>query len=263
MSVEARPRSFGWPLAVGLTAVGLCLLVAILMSLGVISVPLPGGNDADVSQRLKDMSAIVVMDPTRTYVSSVNLSLISEPQQVSEALTLLADCRRISSLDISGTSVADADLVQVGKLRSLANLTINGCAIGDAGVEHLGRLSNLEALYVADTQCSSASIAAIAGLKRLRMLDLSGTQVTGGLQPLSRLPQLDWLLLRNLTLQDGSLAELAACRQLTRLSLENSKIDQPQALQALKDGKAGLQSDQSAPAGEDATPPEDAPADAG
>jgi hypothetical protein len=63
------------------------------------------------------------------------------------------------------------------------------------------------------------------------------------LAPLASLTQLDWLVLRNLQLSDEALPQLAACRQLKRLSLQQTAYAAA-SLQALRSAAGQLSVDE-------------------
>jgi hypothetical protein len=175
---------------------------------------------------LADLGAIVVMDGNRKHVASLNLSTLSDAEKLDKALEHVPHLIYLSSFDASRTAIRDEQLKQVGTLSGLETLTLTSTSISDAGIAHLERLKKLQALHLPGTKISSSGLNALSSLKALKVLDLSATSVSGNLGQLSSLPQLDWLVLRNLTLEDDTLGELAGCEQLRRLSLEGSQYDQ-------------------------------------
>jgi hypothetical protein len=175
---------------------------------------------------LTDLGALVVMDGSRSHVASLNLSTLSDAEKVDRALEHVPHLIHLSSFDASRTPIRDEQLKQVATLSGLEALTLTSTSISDAGIAHLARLKNLQALHLPGTKVSSSGLNALSSLEGLKVLDLSATAVSGNLGQLASLPQLDWLVLRNLTLEDDALGELAGCQQLRRLSLEGSQYDQ-------------------------------------
>jgi Leucine-rich repeat (LRR) protein len=125
-------------------------------------------------------------------------------------------------LDASRTAIANDDLKTVGQLSRLNSLALGTTAIEDSAISHLGNLSHLKSLGLAETGVTSAALVSIAHLKSLMILDLSGTKVKSELHQLVHLPRLEWLVLRNLDLDQNALTALAKCPTLHRLSLEES-----------------------------------------
>jgi Leucine-rich repeat (LRR) protein len=175
---------------------------------------------------LADLGALVVMDGSRKHVASLNLSTLSDAEKVDKALEHVPHLFHLSSFDASRTPIRDEQLKQVGTLSGLENLTLTSTSISDAGIAHLAGLKKLQSLHLTGTKVSSSGLNALTSLEGLRVLDLSATAVSGNLGQLSSLPQLDWLILRNVTLEDDALGELAGCQKLSRLSLEGSQYDQ-------------------------------------
>jgi hypothetical protein len=175
---------------------------------------------------LADLGALVVMDGSRKHVASLNLSTISDAEKVDKALEHVPHLIYLSSFDASRTPIRDEQLQQVATLSGLEALTLTSTSISDAGIAHLAPLKKLQALHLTGTKISSSGLNALSPLEGLKVLDLSATAVSGNLGQLSSLPQLDWLVLRNLTLEDDALGELAGCQRLRRLSLEGSQYDQ-------------------------------------
>ena len=185
---------------------------------------------------LSDLGALVVMDGNRSHVASLNLSTIPDAEKLDKALEHVPHLIHLSSFDASRTPIRDEQLKQVATLPGLEALTLTSTSISDAGIAHLARLKKLQALHLTGTKVSSSGLNALSSLEGLKVLDLSATAVSGNLGQLSSLPQLNWLVLRNLTLEDDALGELAGCQQLRRLSLEGSQYDQA-SLEKLRQGQ--------------------------
>ena len=175
---------------------------------------------------LTDLGALVVMDGNRKHAASLNLSTLTDAEKLDEALEYVPHLIHLSSFDASRTPIRDEQLKQVGTLSGLEGLTLTSTSITDAGIAHLAPLKKLQALHLTGTKVSSSGLNALSSLEGLKVLDLSATAVSGNLGQLSSLPQLDWLVLRNLTLEDDALGGLAGCQRLRRLSLEGSQYDQ-------------------------------------
>lgn len=201
-------------------------------------------TEKEAAAKLKEMKALVGMDATRTSVATVTLVTISDPEIRKSAIALLPKLYRLTSLDIRQIPLTEEHLKAIAKCRKLQSLNLNECTLEDSAVKHLFRLKELQALYLTQTPITQAALPTIQNLSQLKILDLSETRVTGGLDPLSGIPQLEWLLLRSLQLQPKSLSALAKCKKLTRLSLAGTKVAADE-ISALKGQIAGLAVDES------------------
>jgi hypothetical protein len=179
------------------------------------------------------------MDGNRRHVASLNLSTLSDAEKLGKALEHVPHLVHLSSFDASRTPIRDEQLKQVATLPGLEALTLTSTSISDAGIAHLATLKELQALHLSETKVSSSGLNALSPLEGLKVLDLSATAVSGNLGQLSSLPQLNWLVLRNLTLEDDALGDLAGCQQLRRLNLEGSQYDQ-ESLEKLRQGQPAI-----------------------
>jgi Leucine-rich repeat (LRR) protein len=175
------------------------------------------------AQALEKLGALVVRDGGSGHVASVNLSTVQTPEALAEAVALLPALSEITSLDASRSAIKDEQMAAVAQLGSLTTLTLNETAIGDAGVAQLRPLANLQSLFLSATPLTDAGTAALASMKSLRVIDLSSTKLTGNFEPILALPQLEWLVLRDVKLADDALPQLEGSASLNRLSLEGSE----------------------------------------
>lgn len=171
---------------------------------------------------LEGLGAIVVRDANQSHVASLNLSPLQSRADLTVALAVVKDLKWLTALDASRTPLNDEDLNIIGQLRGLTSLAFTDTGISDAGAKALGRLDNLGSLNLAQTQLTSEALAVLAQIKTLKILNLTRTKVDGNLEVLSGLPNLEWLVLRSVNLQGDTLATLAECPALHRLSLEES-----------------------------------------
>ncbi len=230
--VAERPsRRMGIPIA-------LAALIAALVVWYVWS-----GQNAEREQAavksLQELGALVVMDGDGRHAASVNLSTVQTPEALAKAIEHLSALGGLMSLDASRTGIRDEQLAAIGELSSLNTLTLNETAISDDGVRRLAGLGNLESLFLASTPLSDAGLTHLESFDALRILDLSDTKVTADLSPLNSLEQLEWLVMRDLTLAEGALATLDGLKGLKRLSLTGSDYT-PAAAASLKRTLPGL-----------------------
>lgn len=201
-----------------------------------------GINDLAVKQQLERLGALVVLDANGVHVASVNLSTVTDPAKLQEALSLLPALTSITALDVSRRPFKDDDLAIIGRLRTLVSLAASSTEVTDAGLAQLAALTKLESLHLSKLPITSAGLPRFAPLKRLKVLNLSSTQVTSGLEPLAALPQLQWLLLGQLSLEDSALTALGDAPQLKHLTLLGSDFSQD-SLSELRRRRPGLKID--------------------
>jgi hypothetical protein len=96
----------------------------------------------------------------------------------------------------------DADLAQLAALEHVTSVITQGAGIGNAGLKHL------------------------RGLAELELVSIYGpTKVTdAGLEHLTKLPALKWLILDGLPVSDDGLKTLSAAKSLTLLSVSRTKV---------------------------------------
>lgn len=191
----------------------------------------------EAKEALMAMGAIVVMDGSQQHVATVNLSSLKQPAEpansdassgtnLDKAVELLKSLPSLTALTASNTAFDDSHAEIVGTLKQLESLTLNETQITDAGLSHFEGLVKVESLSLLSTKVTGAGLAPIGKMSSIKVLDLSSTKVTGGLSPLVELGNLDWLVLRFLELEDGSLAPLAECQALNKISLEDTTVSQ-------------------------------------
>lgn len=199
-------------------------------------------QEQSAKAELDALGALVVMDPQRRHVHSVNLSTLKSPESLDKAIELLAALPRLQALSLQSTTFQDQQAEAVGKLGNLQNLVLSNTAITDAGLASLRGLSRLNTIYLVETAVTNAGLPALAQISSLQIIDLSGTKVTGNLEPLQGLGDLNWLVLRNLTLDAAAFDAIAPFPALTRLTLQESTYPQD-AVDKLLQQKSGLSVD--------------------
>jgi Leucine-rich repeat (LRR) protein len=181
---------------------------------------------------LAQLGALVVMDATRTHVNSVNLSTAKSPETLDRAVALVVEFPYLRSLNVTATQFNDSHAELVGQLMTLQDLVLSDSAITDAGLAKLAELAELNTLHLADTEVTNAAMPAIAQLSALKIIDISGTKVSGNLETLRQLPNLNWLVAQRLSLDAEAIASMGKCESLSRLSLRDTSAP-PDALDEL------------------------------
>ncbi len=121
--------------------------------------------------------------------------------------------------------------------RPLTTIDLHGTRVTDADLVMLEGLTQLKTLNLYDTPITDAALAHMSGLVRLEVLHLSSTAINGsGLQYLARLPALREVNLHKTQVSDDSMQYLAGLANLWKLTLSDTPISD-RALQFLKSAK--------------------------
>jgi Leucine-rich repeat (LRR) protein len=97
---------------------------------------------------------------TRANLGGVQKSL---DQLLPEVAALTdAEFDRLEALDLSGTTITDADLAHLESLKALAQFSLRGTKVSDEGLAHLTKLSALRELDLSATQVTAAGAVAFA-----------------------------------------------------------------------------------------------------
>ena len=83
------------------------------------------------------------------------------------------------------------------------------------------------------------SLPILAKLRSLKVLDIGGTQISGGLEPLIQLDQLEVLTVNDLELSDADVETISQIRKLKLLYVKGTEISE-EGLQKLRDNVGQL-----------------------
>ena len=212
-------------------------IYAVLLLLGLVAVGLyfwlqqqkqREAAEAAAKPKVQQLGGLVLSGKTGKHVGSVNLALVRSQENFDEALRLVSDFPRLEVLDLTGNSISSEQLKQVCQLRELTSLHLSNTTIDDAMAVHLGKLRSLTAIHLLGTSLTSESLETIGGLRQLEVLDLSETKISGDLAPLANLSNLNWLVLKNVSLEDDALETLSKLPALKRLTLASEQISEQQ-----------------------------------
>ncbi|MBI1375101.1 MAG: hypothetical protein GC159_20475 [Phycisphaera sp.] len=84
----------------------------------------------------------------------------------------------VTSLDLSGSAVTDAQLGDVATHSTIKSLNLSGTGITDQGLSHLSGMTQLDYLDLRGTQITDAGVAQLQTLTNLSYLMLANTAVT-------------------------------------------------------------------------------------
>ena len=145
----------------------------------------------------------------------------------------LADLAYLEKLSLRGRLVEGRGLARLAGCSRLRSLNLRDTSLDDKGALGLAGLQGLFDLDLSKTALTNASLDHLAGLSRLEGLDLSKTKITENLQPLTKLPRLRQLKLRECEIPTPGLAHLAAMSRLEVLDLSDTKYTTDQRLARL------------------------------
>ena len=165
--------------------------------------------EAPAAARLKELGVLVVMDAGREHVASVNFAAVQDEQKRAEAFLQLGRLPYLTALDVSRTNPTREHLETLASATRLQSLTASNVPLTDEDLLLLAGLSRIESLQLPGTGVTAAGVETLGRFRSVKILNLSATKVNGGLEPLARLPELNWLVLNQVTIEDDSLASLA------------------------------------------------------
>lgn len=135
-----------------------------------------------------------------------------------------ADAAALTSLDLRGAQITDAELAQLAALPALESVSLRGTAISDAGLAHLSHVPRLTAVDLRGTKVSGMGIIALP-THRIEALHLTDTQVSAeDLRSLPAMPNLHVFNLNGLEVDDDALAHLDHLPSIEHLELDRTAI---------------------------------------
>jgi hypothetical protein len=144
----------------------------------------------------------------------------------------VAVLRDLEYLEINGSQLSDAGLERLAELRKLVNLKLGGPdasaaqePITDEGLGHVSKLIHLKHLKLGPTQATEAGLSQLKTLQEMQDFEIGLSPETPlRLAWLNQWPKLESLALKGGTLKDEACEQLAKCRLMTTLQLEDSIV---------------------------------------
>jgi Leucine-rich repeat (LRR) protein len=161
-----------------LTASGLVVTILAGCSRDGEKKPTPPAGQQEVVAAITKIGGTVAHeqgDPNKP-VTEVNLK---QNFKVSEdVLSQVKKLGHLQKLDLTGSSVTDAELAHLKDLASLQSLWLSKTQVTDDGLSHLKGLKNLTWLDLNDTKITDTGLTHLTGLTGLRHLEIQKSKVT-------------------------------------------------------------------------------------
>lgn len=109
---------------------------------------------------------------------SVDFRLTGDEATDEKIATVKGIASNVAHLNLSKTSVTDAALAEIGKMKKLVRLDLHQTGITDNGLAHLHDLAELRYLNLYGTQVSDKGLAQLAKLKSLKAVYLWQSKAT-------------------------------------------------------------------------------------
>lgn len=151
----------------------------------------------------------------------------------------VANCVTLTTLDVPNAPIADKDLAGLDRLAEMESLSLNCEQLSPQKLVVLRNMKHLESLALHNATLRSGDLDVIQGCASLKSIDLTGSHIgSGALSPLSRLPVLRTLVLRQTDVTDVELSDLRGS-QVGRLVLRDTNVsdngfDSLRAMQLLR-----------------------------
>ena len=175
---------------------------------------------------LKECGVIAIKDSSRKKILTVTVPPQLGADKLPSVFESIGGLAWVNSLSVMGPNVTDDLASHLAKCGSLRSLKMANTQLTDKGVSHLADLPNVESLILRGSPITKDCLPGISGMSSVKVLDLSETKIDGGLADLSKLSNLEWLLLNEVEIKDESFASIADCSKLSRLSIIKSVIDE-------------------------------------
>jgi endonuclease YncB( thermonuclease family) len=213
----------------------------------------PKVTDADLVH-LQTFPALRVLELSSNPITDAGLAHLEKLTQLEElnlnwnhisadaVARLIKGREKLRVLTISGVSLGDEQLAEVGNLHELQVLGLRGSNVTDAGLARLAPLTKLRKLSLMNTSVGDAGLEHLAALAQLEDLDLDRTAITdAGLKHLASLKNLSKLQMAHTRISDVGLESLRGLSQLSALHVAGTRVTQA-GVDKIKPGLAKINS---------------------
>ncbi len=142
---------------------------------------------------------------------------------------------QIVAVNLRGTWVNDAEMIDIARLPRLKSLDLSHTRIGDEGLLRLKSAAGINDLNLFYAEwITDQGLTAVRGWKSLKRLNLRGTRISDPtLALISKMPALESLDIANTQVTDNGLDHLITLTNLKELSLGRSRLSE-NALEVLR-----------------------------
>lgn len=153
----------------------------------------------------------------------------------------IAELGHLTTCNLSGAKVTDAQLAMLQQLPQLMILQVDGSpTVTSAGMEHVAGLRALEKLFANGTSVDDSGLSHLGNMSQLTTLDVSDTKISdAGLKYLSSAPKLEVLRLRNDNVTNAAIDSFKAMAALKVLDISGTKITD-EGLKSLRAAKSDI-----------------------
>ncbi len=131
----------------------------------------------------------------------------------------------VVEVNLSRTSVTDADLSVLTAFPSLEAVSLDSPRVSDAGLAHLRGLRELRSVSLTGSQVRGHGLVQLTSAPRLTVLALGGSKLTDeGFARAAALKSLRFLVLAHTGVTDAALAHLGGMKRLNDLTLSGTRI---------------------------------------
>ena len=137
----------------------------------------------------------------------------------------LQSLKGLMALQVSNTTLLDADVQQLADLPGIEYLFMNGSTFSDFGLRSLKRMNFLFCLDLTRTSITNAGVRDLGDVKSLSHLYLEETNVTDeGIRHLAKVPTLETLNVRNTKVTPGGFLSPGGFPSLSELMLDGAVV---------------------------------------
>lgn len=143
-----------------------------------------------------------------------------------EFLTAMSTMPKLTRVGINNCPTRDEDLLQLLQMPALEAVYVNSYSLTNVAFDHLAKIPTLREIELHSNQFTDEIWQKMTDCSHLKHLKIRAANliVGTGIGVLSRLPNLIWLDLSELSLQDDSLIEIAGLSQVRVLFIDANPI---------------------------------------
>ena len=134
--------------------------------------PIVGADLAGLPIADADIRALACHAPQLTWL------ILSGTTITDESLSDIGQMPRLAALNLAHTQISDSGLQHLAELRGLEFLSLDDTHITDDGLKYLGKLNRLQDLSLENTAITDAGLQWLRRLHGLKLLVVDGTQIT-------------------------------------------------------------------------------------